>query len=110
VISDDELCKALRHRAGLPETCATDAYVMLQAEQRIKLRPLDELDASRGEAQAPKPTTADTEEAKLVSFFNEPAAYSRWGWEGDKLLLSPAETAIRALRALLVPPPHGDAK
>lgn len=36
-ISDAELCKALRHRAGLPETCATDAYLMMRAEQRIKL-------------------------------------------------------------------------
>jgi Lar family restriction alleviation protein len=47
-----------------------------------------------------------TEEAKLVAFFNEPAAYSRWGWEGDKLSLSPAETAIRALRAALSSSEH----
>jgi hypothetical protein len=37
VKDDEELCKALRHRAGLRQTCAADAYVMLKAEQRIKL-------------------------------------------------------------------------
>jgi hypothetical protein len=34
-ISDEELRKALRHRASLPETTPTDSYVMMKAERRI---------------------------------------------------------------------------
>jgi hypothetical protein len=79
----------------------------LIADEAIRaIKHLTEL-LSAGNPEPGAGAKIDTEEAKLVAFFNEPAAYSRWGWEGDKLLLSSAETAIRALRSALATPSTG---
>lgn len=44
---------------------------------------------------------AVTDREKLIAFFREPDAYSRFGWAGDQARRSAAETAIYELRNVL---------
>jgi hypothetical protein len=57
---------------------------------RVLLADRDRLERARDEAER--------EIAKLVAFFRSPEGYGRFGWEGDVEGLSPAETAIKAMR------------
>lgn len=45
--------------------------------------------------------SSNNELEKLIAFFREPDAYSRFGWAGDQALRSPVETAIYELRNYL---------